>query len=436
MLERLFIRNPSTFVRNESMEAELNNKWGSLFDIFQNADIRGGIEANTSNAVLFDVVYSCVNILSDDVAKLPFKTYQKDEEGSITEIKDNDVHYLLRVRPNKYMTPYTFLKLMVTDMCIHGNFYALIEYGKDGRIAQLLPLTASTTYPFIEKGELYYQTVVDGKTRVLYDDEVIHVKAMSLDGIVGMPPIQAVRTQLESIDLAGRFNKKILENDARPQGILKVDGILSPDAKRKVRESWERTNSSEAIAVVDHAMSYQQIGVSQSDIQWLEGQKYNAQRVASIFKVPLHKINDLVHATYSNIEHQSLDYVKNTLQPMITQIEEEFGYKLYTKSDREQNKYVKFNLDSELRGDSEARAKVNEMNLRNGFVTINEVRASNEMSPFEGDFANEPYITLNYVQAENANMYQQNKFGMSMNNIDASAPKDNNDEEEKEPERG
>ncbi|MBK0347888.1 phage portal protein [Aerococcaceae bacterium zg-ZJ1578] len=419
MLERIF-SNPSLVVHDKDAEADLNNKWGSLFNIFQNKDILvKGTKATPENALLFDVVFACVNVLSDDVAKLPFKTYKRDKQGAITQVKDNDVHYVLRVKPNRYMTPFTFMKLAVTDLLIHGNFYALISYADNGDVKELIPLTSTLTYPVVDKatGDLFYQTFYRGETITLYADEVIHLKGMSVDGIRGISPIHSVRTELESLSLASMYNRDMIERGALPQGILKITGMLSKDAKDKVREHWERSNSGEAIAILDNGMDYQQIGISQSDIQWLEGQRYNTQRIASLFKVPLHKINDLTHATYTNIEAQSLDYIKHTLQPLITQIEEEFGYKLYSESKQKEDYYVKFNMDSELRGDSKSRAEVNEIYLRSGAKTINEIRNSNEDSPYTYDFASVPFMTLNVAPAENIHLLSQNNFGKALNGV-------------------
>lgn len=419
MLESLFVPNQSFFIRDSIAEEELMKKWGSGFNIFQNKDLSTStVRATPSNALSFPTVWACVNVLSDDIAKLPFKTFKKDEKGAIQQIVNNDVHYVLRVRPNKFMTPFTFMKCLVTDVCIHGNFYAYIQRNNKGQIEQLTPLTSPITHPVIDKnGDLYYQTTVNGKIKYLFSDEIIHVKSMSLDGIVGISPIEAIRIQLESNDVASKYNHKMIADGGAPKGVLKVQGSLKPEAKRKVRESWDRTNASQSIAIVDSGLEYQQIGMSQADMQWLDSQKFNQQQIASIFKVPMHKINELDKATYSNIEHQSLDYVKNTLQPWVTQIEYEFGYKLYTEQDRIDNYYVKFNMDSELRGDSRARAEVNEINLRNGFTTINEVRATNEMSPYEEDVSNEPMMSLNLAPLKNINVLSNNGFGKYLNGI-------------------
>lgn len=430
MLEHLFNHNTTMYVKDSVLEEELNAKWGSAFQIFHNGDVAGS-RATTGNMLSFPTVWACINVLSDDIAKLPFKTFQKNEKGEINQVKDNDVHYVIRIRPNRYMTPFTFMKCLVTDVCIHGNFYSYIERDKYGEIKQLLPLTSPLVTPVIDKkGDLYYKTNRSGENVIIHESDMIHIKGMSLDGIIGLSPIEAIRLQLESNDMASRYNKQMIEAGGAPKGVLRVQGSLEPEAKKKARSSWEETNANQSIAIVDSGMEYQQIGMSQSDMQWLDSQKFNQQQIASIFKVPMHKINELDKATYSNIEHQSLDYVKNTLQPWVTQIEYEFGYKLYTEKEQIENYYVRFNMDSELRGDSEARAKVNEVNLRNGFKTINEVRASNEDSAHELEVADEPLMSLNLAPLKNIHKFNDNHFGKKLNGMTDDEPNEQVDESE------
>ncbi|WP_051221016.1 phage portal protein [Eremococcus coleocola] len=426
MLEKLFYKDVQA-------TAELHDKWGTLFDIYVDRDKLNSAHAAPSNALLFDTVYACINVLSDDIAKLPFKTYKRDPKtGSIKPITDSDIYNILRVAPNRYMTPYTFLKLLVTDVCTWGNFYALIEFNNKGNVKELKPLVASITRPVIDvdTGNLYYQTTVDGDSQLYYSSEIIHIKGMTTDGIIGMSPIDAVRLQLESNDIANKYNYNMIRNGGLPQGILTAQGMLDTKAKQKVREAWEQINNNQSIAVVDQGLEYKQIGISQSDMQWLSSQKYNSQRIASIFKVPLHKINDLDKATYTNIEHQSLDYVKNTLQPWVVQIEQEFMNKLFTDDEVKQGYYVKFNMDSELRGDSKSRAEVNQINFANGFNTINEIRAKNEDSPYDKDYGNEPFISLNYAPAKNIDLFHTNNFGVALQGGDKSNEREPNDNQQ------
>lgn len=357
---------------------------------------------NNNNAHLFNDIYACVNVLSDDIAKLPIKVYKK-ENSVINHCGEHNIQYLLGVRPNKYMTPYVFKKIAVTDLCFTGNFYALIEYDKNGKTTALHPLSSTKTTVIIDDNtrEFYYQTIVGNKIVTLYPEEVIHIKGLTRNGYVGISPISVIADQSRANKTAINLNQAVLESGGTPQGILKISSMLSDKSKENIKKAWNKTNSREAIAVLDQGIEYQQIGISQADLQFLEGQKFNQQQIASVFKVPLHKINQLDHATYTNIEAQSLDYVKNTLQPLVVQFEEELTYKLFVRElEEDKNCYVKFNLDSELRGDSKSRAEVQEIQIRNGSKTVNEVRALNEDSPFDMENANIPLSSLNNTRLD------------------------------------
>lgn len=395
--KREIVQSPS----GEVMETE-GNGWNFLTDLFGSRVNK----ATPSNAHTFEDIYACVNVLSDDIAKLPVKTYKKTN-GKVERKTNHAVDNIMSKKPNKYMTPSVFKKLMMVDVLNGGNFYGLIEFDKDGEVVQLIPIAASEIVPVKDdKGNLWYQRSSNGKQQLLYDWEVIHIRGYTTDGIIGRSPVRVIADSAESNKAAVTMNKEIMETGGTPKGILKVPGKLETASKERAKEEWTRVNGQDAIAIIDSGLEYQQLSMNQRDMQFIEAQKYNQQKIAAIYKMPLHKINNLDHATFSNIEHQSIDYVKNTLQPWIVQIEEEFNNKLFTTSEQKRGYYIKFNLDSELRGDAESRAKVQEIRIRNGVLAINEARAQDEMSPFDIEIANEPMATLNYTPLKRLEEYQ------------------------------
>lgn len=406
MLVDLFKRNTGEVVQKPDGEVihTQGNGWSVLTDLFsmkQNA-------LTTGNAHQFEDVYACINVLSDDVAKLPLKQYVKTED-KINKVPNTDtISYLLSTQPNEKMTPFSFKKLLMVSVLTHGNFYALLRFGNKGEVVEIMPLDANVTSPAVmEDGTFCYATQSEGKEVVLYNHEVLHIKGYSTDGIVGKSPIEVLRDGVESNHGAVQYNRGMMMNGGVPKGILQVAGSLGVEAKKKVKSEWVKVNGSDAIAVLDSGMEYKAMSLSQKDMEFIGSQKYNRQKIAAIYKVPLHKINDLDHATFSNIEHQSLDYVKNTLQPWIVQIEEELNRKLFTRAKQDEGYYVKFNLDSELRGDSESRAKVQEIKLRNGALTVNDIRMQDDYSPFNDiPLADRPLITLNYTGLDRLLEYQ------------------------------
>lgn len=377
--------------------------WNTLIDMFK---LRPH-QITESNAYKFEDVYACINVLSDDIAKLPLKQYQRLDK-QLKRVKHDNIDRLLSKEPNDRMNPFVFKKLMITDVLTGGNFYALIEFDKNGSPNRLMPLDASKTAPALTtSGDFVYVTYMENEERILGSHEVIHIKGYSTDGMVGHSPIEVLRHSAESNMSAVDYNKQMMQSGGLPKGVLSVAGSLNKEAKKRVKDEWVKVNGSDAVAVLDSGMEYQQMSLSQKDMEFIESQKYNQQKIAAIYKVPLHKLNNLDRATFSNIEHQSLQYVKNTLQPWIVQIEEELNRKLYTDGKQKEGFYVKFNLDSELRGDAESRAKVQETKLRNGFLTVNEGRAQDEYGPFEDlEIADKPLITLNYTPLERLVEYQ------------------------------
>ena len=148
-------------------------------------------------------------------------------------------------------------------------------------------------------------------------------------------------------------------------------------------------------------MEYQGLGQTIQEMEWLSGQKFNLEMISAVFKVPLHRINQLDRSTFNNIEHQSLEYYKNTLLPLARMMEEEINIKLLSDRELRQGYYVKFNFDAILRPDAITKATVQEINFRNGFKTLNEIRAENEDNAFPDELADKPMMTLNYDVLEN-----------------------------------
>ena len=384
------------------------NAWDVLTGLFNR---EGRKKVRVDNADVFDDIYACVNILSDDIAKLPVKIYKKTD-GAIERIgrKDHNIAKLLTAKPNDIISDYK--KLLMVDVLIAGNHYSAINKDKNGKVVSLIPLPNSTEANVDLTGKLTYQTVINGKQVIFQPWEIIHIKGFTRDGIHGKSPIRVIAERAESNQLANEFNINLIEQGGSPKGILRVPGLLDKDAKTKAKDEWKKVNGSDSIAVVDSGLEYQQIGFSQEDMQFIESQKYNQQKISAIFKVPLHKLNELGRSTYSNIEHQALEYVKNTLQPWITRIEEEWNTKLFSESEQDQDYYIKFNLDSELRGDSETRAKVDKTKIESGVSTLNEVRARNEDSPYEPEMGDRAVMTLNYTFLDNLITLQNSKAGV------------------------
>jgi len=382
-------------------------------DIFAFGPTSSGKTVNQQNALSVSAVYACVRILSDSISKLPFQAYRR-VDGGREQADNHPVNYVLTVRPNPFMTPAVFKKLLETHRGLWGNAYAYIEWDSKGYPAALWPLNPALTVPYMDDtGRLWYVTQLkSGEFRKLDQLDVIHLKCYSRDGITGIPYIQNAREAIGTAQAEQEFAGSFFSKGAKPSGVLHVPTKLDSTAKNKIRAEFERMTSGldnvHRVAVLDLGMEYKMINMPLKDAQFIENRQWSLKEIARFFGVPLYKLGE-GKESYSSNEQQALDFVTNTLAPLITQWEEEFSYKLFT--DRELKRYyLRFNLAAELRGDNKSRAEYYEKMLQNGVYTINEVRELEERNRIEGGDVH--LVSLNFTTLSNLEEYQRAKAGL------------------------
>ncbi|MBK4212564.1 phage portal protein [Bacillus pumilus] len=378
-------------------------KW--FRNIFAGVETSSGEHVSSENAILHPDVYACVKVLAEDAAKLPIKLFQS-KEGSVKTIQ-NDISRMILHKVNPYMTSFTWKALVMLRMATWGNSYNRLVYNSDGDVKAIYPLNPESTNTNIDPdtGKVWYSTTINGKYVELHYHEVLHFKNLSLDGIVGQTPISVIRDNIGSNRAATKFNAKFYKNGGAPFGVIKTPSLLNRESKKVLREDWEEVNAGQSIAVLDAGLDYSQVTMPMKDAQFIESMKWNRQQIASIYKVPPHKIGELDRATFSNIEQQSLDYVKTTLQPIVTNIEQELNDKILTPAQLKEGFYFKFNLETELRGDSKTRAEFYEVMQRVGAFTINKILEKEDMTGI-GEIGDEHFGNLNLVPLSIMKEYQ------------------------------
>lgn len=399
ILERMFEKRDSGTLQNPA-------DW--LVNMFGGGETSSGEKVNADNALSQADVFSCVQILSDDVAKLPVRVYKKSTD-KIEQRNKHPVSKLIYRNPNKYMTAFTWKKLMMTHLCLRGNAYSYIERDKDGRVKAIIPLHPSRTQARIDPntGKFWYESTVNGRVHEFYPEEILHYKGMSDDGINGKSPITVIREQVGAQSAATKYNAKFYGNDATTKGVLKVPTQLSGDAKSKVRDEWEKVNEGESIAVIDAGLEYESISMNMEDAQFVESMKFNKLQIANIFKIPPHKVNDMDGGTFNNVESQSIGYLVNTIQPWVTAFEQENDVKLFTEQETDKGIYTKFNTNAMLRTDSQSRSEYYKNMIEYGIYSLNEVRDLEEMNAIEN--GDEHRVDLNHIALSIADDYQMAK---------------------------
>ena len=284
----------------------------------------------------------------------------------------------------------------------------------------LWPLDPVRTFVQLDAatGTLHYRTQnAQGEVYDLKPDEVLHFKAFTRDGIIGIPPWKTLIDELDSQNALKSFICDFYHNSTLSSGILKTATKLNAEAKEKVRSEWEKLNSGKdnqgKIAVLDVGLDFHQLGMPLDQAQFLDTQKFGITEVAKVYRVPPHKLAQLDRATYANAEAMGLDYIKTTLLPIFTQWEQEINYKLFTETERA-SFYVKFNAAAELRGDSTARAGYYRDMLNNGIYTINEIREMEEMDGI-GKNGDQHFVSLNYTTLDQVGQQTASKGGEGEN---------------------
>lgn len=406
--------------RRSDDDSLLNPKqW--LLDLFGVSNTTSGERITNDKALLNSNVYTCASILGGDIGKLPFQVFKKKGSG-IEKDTSHPASQLLGVRSNPYMSAYIFKELMQVHVTVWGNGYANIEWEtsgiNNGRPKALWPLDPSKTDVHVDNvtGEVWYVTTLpSGEMRKIRHIDVLHFRSISKSGLKGITPISVIREELGVQQAQRKFLGSFYANGTATRGILRLPQGTSLDkpAKDKARDEWQKANSglnnAHRIAILDAGMEYQNLGMPLNDAQFIETSKFGISEVAKIYKVPGYKLG-LTDVKFSNMENQSLEYVKSTLQPIITNWEQECDYKLFTELERRRY-YTKFNVAGELRGDSASRAAYYKEMIAMGVYTINEVRELEERDNI-GEMGDRHFVSLNYVSLEKMDQYQALKAGL------------------------
>lgn len=374
-----------------------------------------GEVVNSDTALNLSVVYACINVKANALAKLPLQVYQKTDKGS-TRVPNHTIAYLLETRPNPYMTPFVFKHTTEVHRNLHGVAYWRIQFAQNGKPESLWLLhPPSITVVEDTKGQKFYVEATAGQENVYNEDEIIRLPYLTSDGYNPKPPIMVAKETIGTLKKQEKFLGSFYSNGTLTRGVLKVPTQLNKESKDKVREAWHAANSGESnsskIAVLDAGIEFQNITIPLEQAQFIESQKFGIEEIARIFGVPLHLINSLDRSTFNNIEQQSMDFVINCLSPNAVAWEEELTYKLFTTQEQKKGLYVKYNMTSALRGDSQARANYYKTMLEAGVYSINEVRELEEKDRIDG--GDKHLVSLNFTTIENLETYQAAKSGQA-----------------------
>lgn len=336
------------------------------------------------SAMQMTAVYSCVRILAEAVAGLPLHLYRYKDDGGKEKAIDHPLYLLLHDEPNPEMTSFIFRETLMTHLLLWGNAYAQIIRNGKGEVIALYPLMPNKmTVDRDDSGQLYYQytrsseeaPTMKGTLINLCPSDVLHIPGLGFDGLVGYSPIAMAKNAIGMAIACEEYGAKFFANGAAPGGVLEHPGTIKDP--QRVRESWQSTfggsGNANKIAVLEEGMKYTPIGISPEQAQFLETRKFQINEIARIFRVPPHMVGDLEKSSFSNIEQQSLEFVKYTLEPWLIRWEQSIQRSLLS-TDEKPLYFAKFNVDGLLRGDYASRMSGYATARQNGWMSANDIR--------------------------------------------------------------
>jgi HK97 family phage portal protein len=355
-----------------------------------------GKTVNEHTAMQTTAVYACVRILAEAIAGLPLHVYRYRHDGSKERVPLHPLYRLLHDEPNAEMTSFVFRETLMSHLLIYGNAYAQIIRNGRGQPVALYPLLPNKMDVNRKGGEIVYTYYRDleergkGGTVTLRREDVLHIPGLGFDGLVGYSPIAMAKNAIGMALATEEYGAAFFKNGANPGGVLEHPGVIK-DAER-VKENWYNayggSGNAHRVAVLEEGMKFTAIGIPPEQAQFLETRKFQINEIARIFRVPPHMVGDLEKSSFSNIEQQSLEFVKYTLDPWVVRWEQSLMQSLLLPAEKS-GVFVKFNLDGLLRGDYQSRMQGYSVGIQNGFYCVNDVRALEDMnllSESEGGF--------------------------------------------------
>lgn len=354
------------------------------------AKTEAGVSVSEWTAITLPAVYACVSIIADNLAQLPLNVYRSLPGGGREIVPDHPLQAILHDQPNDDMSSFVFRQSVSHHALLWGNGYAEIERNRRGDALALWPLYPDRTRAKKTDGNpLRYESRVNGRFVSLPAEDVMHIPALGFDGYTGYSPV-AVARQAVGMGLAmEKFGAKFFANDSKSGGFLMHPGKLGDAGVKNVADGFNKQGGPDnafKVKVLEEGMKFISTTIPPDDAQFLSSREFQVAEIARIYRVPLVLLQAMEKSTSwgSGIEQMMIGFVVWTIQPWIVRWEQELNRKLLSTDDRASGLFVKFNLNALLRGDMKARGQFYRDLYGLGAINPNEVRALEDMNPYEG----------------------------------------------------
>lgn len=372
------------FGQTSSLSPDEERFWSQSYAVQTNS----GTAVTAESALKISAAWACSRLIAESVAMLPRIVYRNLGNGGKERATSHPLYDLLHDQPNRRQTSFEFIDMLQMHALLRGSGYAKIIPGVRGAVDRLIPVHPDrVTVEEVDEDTLRYRIKEkDGGEKIYLDDEIFHLRGLTLDGVNTVSVITYARESFGLTLAAERYGAKLFANYSQPGGVLKHPGELSTDAQDRLRGQFEQRASGENLhrmMVLEEGMEWQQMAFTPEDSQMLETRVFQAEDVCRWYRVPPHMIGLTSKATSwgSGIEELSRGFVTYVLMPWLIRWQQAFGRDLIVASEKY---YVEFLTDALLRGDVQKRYSAYAIGRNGGWLATNEVRQKENMNPIEG----------------------------------------------------
>lgn len=374
--------------------------------VFGGAPTASGIRVTEETSIQISAVWACVRVLSDDIAKLPLKLYRRNGKAR-EEARDHPLYRVLHDEGNELMTAATVRRVIMAHLLLWGNAYCEKDIDRRGRLVGLWPIHPANVRIDVEKNEygrpvkIYVIDQPGGTQRRLSNESIFHIPGLGFNGYEGKSVIRLARETMGISLAAERYGARFFSNDGAPGAVLMHPNALSETAYDRLKNEFNEfkgADKAHKLKILEEGMRLERVGLPPEDMQFIDTRKFQVTEIARWFRVPPHKIGDLEKATFSNIEHQAIEYVTDSVSTWTNLIEQSVNMWLLDEGEKGVY-YAEHNVDGLLRGDIASRYDAYTKARNWGWINADEIREKENMNPLP-DGKGQIYLQpLNMVEA-------------------------------------
>lgn len=360
--------------------------WNGLASLIGARPTASGVTVSPETAMRISTVFTCVRVLGETVGALNWHLFDRRPDGGKDRAEGDPLYSRIRYEPNPEMTSQELRETLTTHLALRGMAYCEKELDGAGNVVNLWPLRPDKIrlkrHP-INGGLGYDVTLPSGQVLWLPGYRVWRVRGFGTDPLTGLSPIGEAREAFAMALALEEYQARYFLNDSRPGGVLKTDKRLSDESAARVQKSWTEAHAglsnAHRVAVLEEGLTWQQVGLSNSDAQFMELRKYTRSELIAMFRLPAHKAGDLEHATFSNIEHQQIEFYDAVL-PYCLRLENTAHRDLLPEA-RKHRQFVKHNMAGLVRGDFRTRMQGYALGRQWGWWSVDEIRENEDLNP-------------------------------------------------------